>query len=141
MSTATAELPLSRRFRFGLRKYRAWVADAVLAIGLFLTALALGYFTPLASTQLFTAINNVTATPTANYNLLFVVLGPIITIAGAYLVGSYYTARRKFDHLMRTKSKAEFLRNIPEIEDLLWELTPKDEVLYEQKKVELRVRR
>ncbi|HTW39765.1 MAG TPA: DUF3198 domain-containing protein [Thermoplasmata archaeon] len=141
MSTATAELPLSRRFRFGLRKYRAWIADTVLVIGIFLTVLALGYFTPLANSQPFVAINNATATPTANYNLIFVVLGPIIIIAGAYLVGSYYTARHKFEHLMRTKSKAEFLRNIPDLEDLLWELTPADEVRYEQKKADLRVRR
>jgi len=42
---------------------------------------------------------------------------------------------------MVTKSKAEFLRNIPELEDLLWELTPADEIRYEQKKSELRVRR
>jgi hypothetical protein len=141
MSTADADLPLSRRLRFNLRKYRAWVADTILAIGVFLTVLALGYFTPLASSQPFVAINDATATPAANYNLVFVVVGPIIIIAGAYLVGSYYTARRKFDHLMRTKSKAEFLRNIPELEDLLWELTPADEILYDNKKAELRVRR
>jgi hypothetical protein len=42
---------------------------------------------------------------------------------------------------MLTKSKAEFLRNIPEIEDLLWDLTPNDEVRYETKRAELRVRR
>jgi hypothetical protein len=141
MGTATASLPLGRRLRLGLRTYRAWIADGILAIGVLLTVLALGYFTPLANSQPFLAINSATDTPNANYNLLFVVLGPIIIIAGAYLTGSYYTARRKFEHLMKTKSKAEFLRNIPELEDLLWELTPADEVRYEQKKVELRVRR
>jgi hypothetical protein len=141
MSTANATLPLSRRFRHGLRTYRAWIADAILAIGALLTVLALGWVTPLANSQPFIAINNATDTPSANYNLVFIVLGPIIIIAGAYLTGSYYTARRKFDHLMQTKSKAEFLRNIPELEDLLWELTPADEVRYEEKKVELRVRR
>jgi hypothetical protein len=141
MSTANASLPFSRRLRHGLRTYRAWIADAVLAIGVLLTVLALGFFTPLANSQPFVAINAATNTPSANYNLVFVVLGPIIVIAGAYLTGSYYTARRKFEHLMNTKSKAEFLRNIPELEDLLWELTPADESRYEEKKVELRIRR
>jgi hypothetical protein len=133
--------PLERRFRHGLRTHRAWISDFVLAVGVLLTVLALGFFTPLSNASPFMAINAVTNTPGANYNLVFVIIGPIIIIAGAYLVGSYYVARAKFEHLMVTKSKAEFLRNIPELEDLLWELTPVDEVRYEQKKAELRVRR
>ncbi|MGI0130231.1 MAG: DUF3198 domain-containing protein [Thermoplasmata archaeon] len=141
MSPAPDPVPFGRRLRHGMRIYRAWISDFVLAVGVLLTVLALGFFSPLAASFPFTAINNATNTPAANYNLLFVVLGPIVIIAGAYLAGSYYVARRKFDHLMVTKSKAEFLRNIPELEDLLWELTPADEVRYEAKKVELRVRR
>jgi hypothetical protein len=141
MSSATAAVPLDRRLRHGMRTYRAWIADFVLAVGILLTVLALGFFTPLAGSWPFTVINGATNTPNANYNLLFVVIGPIVIIAGAYLSGSYYVARRKFEHLMVTKSKAEFLRNIPELEDLLWELTPSDEIRYEQKKSELRIRR
>jgi hypothetical protein len=141
MSAATATVPFSRRFRFALRTYRAWIADFVLGVGALLTVLAVGFFTPLANSWPFTAINSATNTPSANYNLVFVVVGPIVVIVGAYLVGSYYTARAKFEHLMFTKSKAEFLRNIPELEDLLWELTPADEVRYEEKKTELRIRR
>jgi hypothetical protein len=124
-----------------LRTYRAWISDFVFAVGVLLTILALGFFTPLSNSWPFTVLNAATNTPDANYNLVFVIVGPIIIIAGAYLVGSYYVARAKFEHLMVTKSKAEFLRNIPELEDLLWELTPSDEVRYEQKKGELRVRR
>jgi len=141
MSSATASVPLDRRVRHGFRTYRAWIADFILAVGVILTILAVGFFTPLANSFPFTAINGATNTASANYNLLFVVLGPIIIIVGAYLAGSYYVARHKFEHLMKTKSKAEFLRNIPELEDLLWELTPADELRYESKKSELRVRR
>ncbi len=141
MTDPAERVPWSRRLRFLARAYRAWISDFVLAVGVLLTLLAIGFFTPLASSWPFTAINAVTNSPSANYNLLFVVVGPIIVIAGAYLAGSYYVARVRFDHLMVTKSKAEFLRNIPEIEELLWDLTPADEVRYEQKKTELRVRR
>jgi hypothetical protein len=42
---------------------------------------------------------------------------------------------------MVTRSKAEFLRNIPEVEDLLWDLTPEDERRYAQKLSDLRLRR
>ena len=133
--------PLDRRLRYGLRVHRAIVSVVVLATGAFLSILALGYFTPVSSLSFFTAINSVTNQPNANYNLVFVIVGPIVAILGAYLVGAYYFARLKFEHLMVTKSKAEFLRNIPELEELLWDLTPNDETRYEDKRAELRVRR
>ncbi|HLM70452.1 MAG TPA: DUF3198 domain-containing protein [Thermoplasmata archaeon] len=139
---ATPEkVPLGRRLRFGLRKYRAEISIFVLAVGSVLTVLAAGFFTPLMNASPFPTINNATNTSDANYNLLFVIVGPIVAIVGAYMVGAYFTARRKFEHLMLTKSKAEFLRNIPELEDLLWELTPRDETRYEAKRGDLKVRR
>jgi len=139
---ATSEkVPLGRRLRHGMREYRAAIALFVLGVGVLLTVLAVGFFTPLSSVGPFPSINSATNTPTANYNLVFVIVGPIVAIVGAYLVGVYFTSRHKFEHLMLTKSKAEFLRNIPEIEDLLWDLTPNDEVRYETKRAELKVRR
>ena len=86
-------------------------------------------------------MNSATNTSSANYNLVFVIVGPIVVVVGIYMVGVYSIARRKFEHLMLTKSKAEFLRNIPELEDLLWDLTPRDEDRYEAKRAELKVRR
>ncbi len=135
-----ARTPLERRLRHGLRTYRAVISGAVLAIGALLTVLAVGAFTPLQTTGPFPAIDHATNGP-PNYNLVFVIVGPIVAIVGAYLVGSYAVARRRFEHLMLTKSKAEFLRNIPEIEDLLWDLTPVDAIRYEAKSAELHVRR
>ena len=135
------KVSLAQRFRHGLKTYRAWVSIFVLAVGVLLTVLAAGFFTPLSTVGPFPAINAVTNTPGANYNLLFVILGPIVSIVGAYMVAAYSVARHRFEHLMLTKSKAEFLRNIPELEDLLWDLTPNDELRYEAKRAELRVRR
>jgi uncharacterized protein DUF3198 len=140
MATPEA-VPLGRRVRHGLRTYRAVIAIFILVVGSLLTVLAAGFFTPLSSVGPFPTINTATNTPNANYNLLFAIVGPIVVIVGAYMVGAYFTARRKFEHLMLTKSKAEFLRNIPELEDLLWELTPHDERRYEAKRGELKVRR
>ncbi len=131
----------SQRLRHGFRVHREIVSIVIFAIGVFLSILALGWVTPLQTVPPFPAINAVTDTPNANYNLVFIVVGPIVAIVGAYLVGAYYVARRKFEHLMLTKSKAEFLRNIPELEDLLWDLTPNDEIRYDEKRSELRVRR
>jgi uncharacterized protein DUF3198 len=134
-------VPFERKLRHGLRAYRALVSVFVFVIGVLLTVLAVGWFTPLSQQPFFQAVNAQTVQPNANYNLVFVVVGPIVSIVGAYMVGVYFLARRRFEHLMLTKSKAEFLRNIPEMEDLLWDLTPNDEVRYEQKSAELHVRR
>lgn len=137
-------LPLGRRLRLGLRQHRAIVAVVVLAAGALLTILAAGDFTPLSTAGPFPSINAGTdrsASGGVNYNLAFAVIGPILILVGAYLVGAYYVARRKFEHLMVTKSKAEFLRNIPEIEEILWDLTPSDEQRYLDKRAELKVRR
>jgi hypothetical protein len=141
MAEGSERHPFERRLRLWLRTERAAISIAVLAIGFGLTILALGAFTPLRAAPPFSTINTATDTPSANYDLVFVILGPILIIAGGYLVGAYFYARRKFEHLMLTKSKAEFLRNIPELEEILWDLTPNDQVRYEQRLSELHLRR
>jgi hypothetical protein len=141
MAEETSRPAFDRRFRTSMRVHRAVISVIVFAVGIFLSILAIGFFTPLSSLGFFASINSVTNPPYANYNLVFVIVGPIVAVLGAYLVGAYYYARRKFEHLMVTKSKAEFLRNIPELEEILWDLTPIDEVRYENKRAELRVRR
>ncbi len=141
--------PLRRRLRNGLRTYRYPISLVVLIVGLLLCFLAIGDFIPqLASTGLYTFLNKYTdpsqmgsIANQPNYDLAFVIIGPIISIVGAYLVGSYVIARRKFEHLMESRSKAEFLRNIPELEDILWDLTPADEQRYLLKRAELKIRR
>ncbi len=138
---AEEAVPFGRRLRWALRAQRFPLSILVFAIGVLLTVLAAGYFTPLSQYAPFSSINGATAQPNANYNLVFVIAGPIIVIVGAYLVGAYYLARHRFEHLMKTRSKAEFLRNLPEVEDLLWELTPSDEERYSRKKSEMGIRR
>lgn len=133
--------PFAQRFRAAMRAYRFPISAVIFAAGILLSILALGDFTPLRSVGPFPAIDSATDTPATNYNLVFVVVGPIVSIVGAYLVGAYLVARRNFEHLMTTKSKAEFLRNIPRLEELLWDLTPRDQYRYEEKRSELRVRR
>jgi hypothetical protein len=132
---------MDRRLRDWLRRHRFPVSVLVLAVGVFLTVLAAGDLTGLSTVQPFTAINTVTAAPNgANYNLAFVVIGPIVSIVGAVMVGGYLLSRRRFEHLMQTKSKAEFLRNLDKIEELLWDLTPADEQRYLDKRAEFRLR-
>jgi hypothetical protein len=144
MVSESSPTPFGRRLRHWARVERGWLSVLVLAIGVLLTVLAVGDYTPLGTTGPFSQINSATdlsGTGGPNYNLLFVIIGPILVLIGGYLVGAYYVARRRFEHLMLSRSKAEFLRNLPEVEDLLWDLTPADESRYEAKKSELRIRR
>jgi len=135
------KLTYDRRLRDWLRRNRFGVSVLVLAVGIFLSILAAGDLTPLSNVGPFPAINAVTAAPGgANYNLAFIVIGPIVAIVGAVLFGGYLLARRRFEHLMKTKSKAEFLRNLDRIEELLWDLTPEDEQRYLDKRAEFRLR-
>lgn len=141
--------PLRRRFRQGLRTYRFPISVVVLAVGILLTVLAIGDFIPqLASTSVYSTLNKYTdpsqmgtVANEPNYDLAFIIIGPIVALVGGYLVGAYMLARRKFEHLMESRSKAEFLRNIPELEDILWDLTPADEQRYLAKRAELKIRR
>ncbi len=139
-----ATTPLRRRVATFLRTHRFVFSSLVLAAGITMTVLAVADFTPLSQTPPFPSVNSVTDQSGAggvNYNLVFVVAGPIVVLIGGYLVGAYVVARRRFEHLMKTRSKAEFLRNIPDLEDALWELTPVDEQRYADKRSELKVRR
>jgi hypothetical protein len=141
---AEGEADFGTRLRQFLRQERAILSAIVLVVGVILSVLAVADFTPLGSSGPFPAIEQTTdqsANGGANFNLAFILIGPIVAIIGAYLVGAYYVARRKFEHLMETRSKAEFLRNLPEIEEILWDLTPVDERRYEEKLGELRIRR
>jgi uncharacterized protein DUF3198 len=144
MAEEAEKVPFSRTFRRFLRSHRFPLSIALLALGILLTVLAVAAFTPLKDAGPFPAINNATnqgPNGGPNYDLVFVIVGPIVVLIGSYLVGAYYIARAKFEHLMVTKSKAEFLRNLPDLEDLLWDLTPNDERRYMEKKAELRIRR
>ncbi|MEM0129036.1 MAG: hypothetical protein QXG65_02570 [Thermoplasmata archaeon] len=135
--------PLAQRARAWFRIWRFPVSAFILAAGILLSLLAFAAFTPLGSVWPFSAIVSVTGTGFGgeNWNLWFAVLGPILVLIGGYLVGVYLVARSRFEELMRSKSKAELLRNIPEIEQLLWDLTPAHEQRYLAKCAELRIRR
>ena len=139
-----APLPFTQRVRHWLRTHRFPLSCVILGAGIVMVVLALGDFTPLNAVFPFTSINASTdrsGSGGENWNLVFVVIGPILVIIGGYLVGAYLVARRRFEQLMHSKSKAELLRNIPEIEELLWDLLPEDQGRYEQKCIELHIRR
>ncbi|MDE1821661.1 MAG: hypothetical protein KGJ23_11745 [Euryarchaeota archaeon] len=142
-------MSFSTTLRRGLRTYRFAISIAVLVLGSILCLIGLFAWTPLGdpggSLAWLEQPLKGTDSPTGSYTgpdwtLAMLPGGGLMALIGAYLVGVYMVARRRFEHLMKTRSKAEFLRNVTEAEDLLWDLTPEDEVRLVRKKLELKIR-
>jgi hypothetical protein len=137
---------LYSRLRFFALTHRFVLSLIVLVVGLVLSIIALAAWTPLGNTAAFSGfVPNLKGTdgPTGSgpdWSLVMAVIGPIMTIIGGYLVGNYLIARQRFEHLMKTRSKAEFLRNVSEVEDLIWDLTPADHSRLIRKKQEFKIR-
>ncbi len=149
------DVSLVTRLRYYYRVIRFPLGIVVCILGAFLSISAFAAYSPLLYDQPFSSYVPsllgpdcpANASCPANYQsattdwiLLFVIAGIIIDIIGIYMVAVYLVARKRFEHLMKTKSKAEFVRNLPEVEDLLWDLTPKDEERLVVRKQELRIR-
>lgn len=139
-----------------LRTYRFPISVVVAVLGFVIFFFGLFAWTPLASSgplenleqsllgQGCTAGSNFVSgsctSTSPDWTLAMLPGGGLLGAIGAYLAVTYTVARRRFEHLMKTKSKAEFLRNVTEAEDLLWDLTPEDEIRLVRKKQDLKIR-
>ncbi|MCL4325134.1 MAG: DUF3198 domain-containing protein, partial [Candidatus Thermoplasmatota archaeon] len=127
------QLTITARLRILYRTIRFPLGVVILVLGAFLSISAFAAYSPLLYDQPFSSYVPTLLGPDcpanascpANYQstttdwiLLFVVAGLIIDIVGIYMVAVYLVARKRFEHLIKTKSKAEFVRNLPEVEDL-----------------------
>jgi hypothetical protein len=142
----TPQWNLYSRLRYWSLSNRFFLSLLVLVAGGILTTIAIAAWTPLISSPLFSGfVPGLKGTdgPSGtgpDWTLAMAIVGPILVIVGGYLAGSYIIARERFEHLMKTRSKAEFLRNVPEVEDLIWDLTPRDHERLIRKKQEFKIR-
>lgn len=123
-----------------LREHRLWLSSIVLGTSIVIFGLALGQFTSLKTDYPFSVINRFTDQTRSggqNWDLLFAIFWPIPFAVGMYFVSAYLVARRRFELLISSESDAEFLRNVPELERLLSELTPAHEERFRRKYSEL----
>ena len=68
------------------------------------------------------------------------ILGGALSVAGVYYLYDFIKMLREFKNLVKTDSKAKFIKNIDRIEELAWRLHPKYERIVIQKKKKFRVR-
>lgn len=70
---------------------------------------------------------------------LFIIPPLFLMICGFYL-GDNVLKRRKFNKLVNTTSKANFLRNLDDIEYLAWKLTERHAAIVDEKKKEFNIK-
>lgn len=75
------------------------------------------------------------------YDLCLLPLGILLVMFTGYYMGDQIVMRRKFNTLIDTESKARFLENQEELEELAWKLSTKHERIVVDKKKELKIRR
>ncbi|HUR70315.1 MAG TPA: hypothetical protein VM370_13805 [Candidatus Thermoplasmatota archaeon] len=62
---------------------------------------------------------NLVARPEGDYNLILFIVAPILLIWGAFWVGEQLVLRRRFERMLDTPKKSEFVSRRSDIEDLL----------------------
>lgn len=56
--------------------------------------------------------------PAGDYNLILLIVAPIVLIMGGFYVGEQLVLRRRFDRLLDTSKKSEFTSRRRDLEDL-----------------------
>lgn len=75
-----------------------------------------------------------------NWAFWLILIGLILLIPGIYYLTIFYKQLREFRGLMKTDSKAMFIKNQDRVEELAWRLHPKYEKMVIQKKERLKIK-
>ncbi|MHB8585591.1 MAG: DUF3198 domain-containing protein [Thermoplasmatota archaeon] len=114
-----------------LRNNLLWISGVTAAVGLVLTVIAwmLAYFdTPYLNwyRAILSPVNKwmdgASGTTNTDFNLILMVVAPIVLLSGAWYLGEQIADRRRFERLMETDKKSDFARNRKELEELARDL-------------------
>ncbi len=75
-----------------------------------------------------------------NYIYWLFIIMLTLTIAAAWIFGDLMIKLKKFDNLIKSDSKATFVRNQNELEELAWSLGPKYLDILNERKRKFRIR-
>ncbi|MDD4308474.1 MAG: DUF3198 domain-containing protein [Thermoplasmata archaeon] len=75
-----------------------------------------------------------------NWAFWFFIIGLVLLVPGIYYLVTFVRQLREFRELMKTDSKALFIKNQDRIEELAWRLHPDYERLVIDKKAKLKVK-
>jgi hypothetical protein len=75
-----------------------------------------------------------------NWAFWVVIIGLLLLVPGIYYLAVFIKQLREFNELMKTDSKASFIKNQDRIEELAWRLHPRYEKFVIEKKDKLKVK-
>jgi hypothetical protein len=75
-----------------------------------------------------------------NWAFWLLILGLLLLVPGIYYLMVFIKQMKEFRELMKTDSKALFIKNQDRIEELAWRLHPKYERMVIEKKLKLKVK-
>lgn len=76
-----------------------------------------------------------------NYKYWLFIIALCVTIACGWIFGDLILKLKKFNSLIKTESKATFVRNQNELEELAWKLGPKYSKILNKRKRKFRIRK
>ncbi len=106
------------------------------ALELAIGVIVLGAVLSIVSLMEFTFQN----TPLGNWADWTIVVGLIAFLVGLYLLASFLRLAASFDQHMKTESRAEFKRDLDEVEYLAWRLPSRYERRLSKKKEDLGIK-
>lgn len=94
------------------------IGGAVAVIGLILTIISFTYAYADARPSWLNGYNSIVNKPEGNYNLILFIAGPLMLLIGGFYFGEQIVLRRRFERMIDTPKKSEFVSRRRDLEDL-----------------------
>src|SRR5688572_12805390 len=102
------------------RNYMLPIGTALFAVGLVITAVSWTWKYASDTIPWYGGFLDVIPGQSANqdWNVLFQIVGPVLLIMGAFYAGEQLLLRRRFERMIATTKKSEFVSSRKDLEDL-----------------------
>jgi hypothetical protein len=117
------------------------IGGVVAAIGLVLTIISFTVRFARPTPGWLSWYTNVVFRPEGDYNLILLILGPIMLVIGGFYFGEQLVLRRRFERLLDTPRKSEFAGRRKDLDDLAKRLPSKFESRIDEKESEFKSKR
>ena len=122
------------------REHMLRLSAFLFGVGIIMTVIGgLWYFTFIQSGIVNTPIEGF-AEKVGEWGWWILIFAPFILTAGIWYFFDQIMARKKFNKLISTNSKANFVKNIGEIEEVVWKLSIKYRERFEEKKKKFKIK-
>lgn len=123
-----------------IREHMLMLTTTLCIVGAMITGIGvLWYFTFIQSIIVNTSLEGF-AEKVGEWGWWILISAPVILIAGVWCFFDQIMARKKFNKFVSPNSKANFVKNISEIEGVVWKLPIKYRERFEEKKKKFKIK-